>query len=272
MSDEMVITRYTSPGKRLGLNVALVTDLHNCDHTELLRLLKEVMPDLILCAGDILERHEEGASKWTIKSIEVLHDSIGKRTVTDRVMWLIDRLVEHNGVPTYEEEDIASVFLREASEIAPIYYSIGNHEWYFIEDDQKLFKECGITVLDNEDCEVEIRGKQIRFGGISPWFDLDWVRRFSQKPGYKILLCHYPEYYRKLIKDTDMDTFDLVVSGHFHGGQWRVGGRCVYIPRIGLLVKDGVGQFGKLIISAGTANTTKFPRYGNPCELVMIEI
>ena len=92
------------------------------------------------------------------------------------------------------------------------------------------------------------------------------------KDGVKILLCHHPEYYRKVIQGTLLDTFDLVVSGHYHGGQWRVGKRSVYVPRTGLFMRTAYGQFGKLIISAGVANTTRFPRYGNPCELVMIEL
>ena len=94
-----------------------------------------------------------------------------------------------------------------------------------------------------------------------------------QEPGYHRLEDSYhPEYYRKAVMNTDLDTFDLIVSGHYHGGQWRVWNRSVYVPRTGLFMKDSRGQFDRLIISAGTANTTRFPRYGNPCELVMIEI
>ena len=133
-----------------------------------------------------------------------------------------------------------------------------------------MFEEFGITLLDNEDCETKINGVEVRIGGLSTRYDLDWLRRFSRKDGYKILMCHHPEYYRKTVENTDLDTFDLVVSGHYHGGQWRMWNRAVYVPRTGLFMKDAVGQFDRLIISAGVANTTRFPRHGNPCELVMM--
>lgn len=101
---------------------------------------------------------------------------------------------------------------------------------------------------------------------------MQWLKEFSEKSGFKILLCHQPDYYRKAIQGTQIDTFDLIVGGHFHGGQWRIFNRAVYVPRRGILLKDAVGQFDRLVISAGAANTTRFPRYGNPCELVMISI
>ena len=93
-----------------------------------------------------------------------------------------------------------------------------------------------------------------------------------QKEGTKILLCHHPEHYKFKIKDRKTDTFDLVLSEHYHGGQWRIGNVGVYVPRIGLMVSNVRGQFGKHIISAGVLNTTRFPRLGNPRKLVMIKI
>ena len=135
-----------------------------------------------------------------------------------------------------------------------------------------MFEEFGITLLNNADCEVQINGVDVRIGGLSTRYDLEWLKEFSRKDGYKILMCHHPEYYRKAIDGTDFDTFDLIVVGHYDGGQWRAFNRSVYVPRTGLFMKNARGQFDRLIISAGTANTTRFPRYGNPCELVMIEI
>lgn len=163
-------------------------------------------------------------------------------------------------------------FLKELPSIAPTVYSVGNHEWYFLASDYQVFKEKGITLLDNADCVAEVNSQQIRIGGLSTRYELEWLWRYNSKDSYKILMCHHPEYYRKSIQNTDLDTFDLIVSGHYHGGQWRIKDRRVYVPRTGLFMKGAVGQFGKLIISAGTANTTRFSRRGNPCELVMIEI
>lgn len=76
MQEKTVVTRFRNPGKQLGLNIALVTDLHNCDHTNLHQLLKQQSPDAILCAGDILERHDDGASEWTGAKMDDVINSI----------------------------------------------------------------------------------------------------------------------------------------------------------------------------------------------------
>ena len=162
-------------------------------------------------------------------------------------------------------------FLRDISDLAPVFMSVGNHEWYFTAEDEKFFADHGITVLDNADVQVTIKGKKLRIGGLSTRYDLKWLKEYSQKDGVKILLCHHPEHYRYKIKGK-LGTFDLVLSGHYHGGQWRIGNIGVYVPRIGLMVPNVRGKFGKQIISAGVSNTTRFPRWGNPRELVMIKI
>ena len=272
MKERTVITRYEALGESRGLRAALVTDLHNCDHTDLLELLREESPDLILCAGDILERNDPGASVWTEKGIDAVIASIGKQTLRKKMMWVLDRITERNGEPTHRAEDIAIEFLKALPSIAPTFYSVGNHEWYFTDGDRQIFDEYGITLLDNADCEAEIKGNWLRIGGLSTRYDLDWLREYSRKDGYKILMCHHPEYYRKAIQNTELDSFGLVVSGHYHGGQWRILNRSVYVPRTGLFMKSAAGQYGKLIISAGTSNTSRFSRFGNPCELVMIKI
>jgi predicted MPP superfamily phosphohydrolase len=271
VGSEMIVTRYRNPGKHLGLRLALVTDLHNCPWDELVHLLRDEKPDAILCAGDILERHDETISPVRPKDIERWVNSIGKRHLTDYLMWVLDRLTEHNGRQG-AEEDIAIEFLKEIPDIAPTFYSVGNHEWYFLPADYRTFSEHGITILDNADCLAEVKSVKLRIGGLSTRYAMAWLKKFSLMDGYKILMCHHPDYYRKAIKGTTLDIFDLVVSGHYHGGQWRIKDRAVYVPRTGLFMKNAVGQFGKHIISAGVANTTRFPRYGNPCELVMIEI
>lgn len=206
------------------------------------------------------------------KKMDAVISSIGKQNYMEKIMWFLDRITESTGRATEEETDTAISFLRLLSAIAPTFYSVGNHEWYYTDADYKMFEEFGITLLDNADCEAQINGVKVRIGGLSTRYDLEWLKEYSRKDGYKILMCHHPEYYRKAIEGTALDTFNLIVSGHYHGGQWRAFNRSVYVPRTGLFMKNARGQFERLIISAGTANTTRFPLYGNPCELVMIDI
>ena len=90
-------------------------------------------------------------------------------------------------------------------------------------------------------------------------------------PGYHLLLCHHPEYFDRYLRDYPID---LTVSGHAHGGQWRVFGRGVYAPDQGLFPKYTSGLHeDRLVISRGVANTVPFaPRLFNPCEVVTVEV
>ena len=175
MGSEMVITKYKNPGRHLGFNLALVTDLHNCPWDELINLLQEEMPDAILCVGDILERHEDDASEWTGSKMDAVINSIGKQSVSEKIMWLLDRITERTGRATHEDEDTAIEFLKKLPDIAPTFYSVGNHEWYFTAADYQVFEEFGITLLDNEDCAAQINGVEVRIGGLSTRYDLKWL-------------------------------------------------------------------------------------------------
>lgn len=99
--------------------------------------------------------------------------------------------------------------------------SVGNYEWYFNDEDERFFVDHDITVLDNADVQVIIKGKKIQIGELSTRFDLVWLEEYAQKEGTKILLCYHPEHYRYKIKGK-MDSFDLVLSGQYHSSQWRI--------------------------------------------------
>lgn len=268
--DSIQVTNYEQ-NIGLGLKIALVTDLHSMPYDDLLVLLLKERPDAILLAGDTLERHKEGESEWDFLSMEQWQFLPEMKSPMVSLMRVLDRLVEHKGLEVEEGEDLGLAFLNDISKLAPVFMSVGNHEWYFTAEDEKFFVDHDITVLDNAEVQVTIKGRKLRIGGLSTRYDLDWLERYSQKDGVKILLCHHPEHYRYKIKGK-MDSFDLVLSGHYHGGQWRIGNVGVYVPRIGLMVPNVRGQFGKHIISAGVSNTTRYPRWGNPRELVMIKI
>lgn len=72
--------------------------------------------------------------------------------------------------------------------------SVGNHEWYFTAEDERFFVDRNITVLDNADVQVTIKGKKLRIGGLSTRYDLDWLEEYAQKknenssvPSYRAL-------------------------------------------------------------------------------------
>ena len=100
--------------------------------------------------------------------------------------------------------------------------------------------------------------------------DLDSIAAFDAAPGYRILLCHHPEYYFSYIRQTSID---LVICGHAHGGHWRPFGKAIYSPEQGVFPKytSGVSD-GRCVISRGLGDHTLIPRINNPHELVIVDL
>lgn len=67
--DSIQVTNYEANAE-LGLRLALVTGLHSMPYDDLQVLLQKERSDVILLAGDTLERHEEGKSEWNFLSME----------------------------------------------------------------------------------------------------------------------------------------------------------------------------------------------------------
>lgn len=265
MKETFVLTEYqlNVPSLR-PMTLALATDLHEHEPTRVLALLEQARPDLILVAGDTFERHECGTDPRSRRDYGVL-----SRVAHGVLLWL-DNLLGRPLAAQRGEPANAYRFIREAAEIAPVYLSLGNHEWYLEEQDRALLAETGTTLLDNRDCTVPVQGNVLRIGGLSSGVDLPWLERFSRKDGYKLLLCHHPEYYARYVQDKSID---LMLSGHAHGGQIRVFGHGIFSPGQGLLPKYTHGVYeGRLVVSAGCSNTASIPRWGNPCEVVVIHM
>ncbi len=89
------------------------------------------------------------------------------------------------------------------------------------------------------------------------------------KDRFNILLSHKPNWYFDYVKQYD---FDLVLSGHAHGGQMRLFGIPIIAPDQGLFPKYVKGKFDKLIISTGLSNPVHIPRLFNPKEIVIINL
>ena len=232
------------------MKAALVADLHGKPTAALYEALKAEQPDVILVPGDLA--------------------TVGE--YDDR---LIDPDRRERRLKT---QDGAIEFLRTAINIAPIFYSLGNHEWGIDDIYREEVRATGAVLLENEwvkfgdlwiggqnsaKCGAKYRdGKEIT-EKTEP--DTTWLR--SSPEGYKILLCHHPEYL-PLVEPYA----DLILAGHTHGGQWRFFGRGVLAPNQGFMPRFSKGQYGKMLVSAGLTNTTWIPRLFNPTELVIVEL
>lgn len=257
----MKITEYSIKTDKINkeLCIATVSDLHARDPKKVLAALLEMSPDLILLPGDILEV----ANKYMSKRNQNAH-----------------------------------LFFREAVKIAPCYYCFGNHEIYYshaakeknrvpnpnmLAQTVQQVEEVGVNIVNDSFVSIELSENEAIFiGGLvcgqdtNPSLDqtkpnLEFLNKYSSLKAFKILMCHYPHYYNEYLKQTD---FDLILSGHAHGGHWRFFGQGIYAPHQGLFPKYTHGlHFGRFIISTGAVNNTKpIPRFFNRPEILKITI
>ena len=173
------------------------------------------------------------------------------------------------------DNSLAMRFLEEVPGVAPVFYSMGNHEVKIRNAAiyMDLAEKNGVTLLWDE--STLFRG--IRLGGLSSRRsgppDLEFLDRFETEPEFRLLLCHQPEVWRDWVKGRDID---FTVCGHAHGGQIQIRGRGLYAPGQGLFPKltDGLYGGGKMLLSRGMTNGAKprIPRINNPCELILLEL
>ncbi len=243
----MDITRYTLITKKTiaPTNIAVVADTHDMPTAAILEMLRQESPDMILIPGD-----------------------------------LTDSMMDTDNEQLCRNQRRAIAFLKRAAAIAPTFYSVGNHERVISEKNKARINKTGAVLLDDD--MVFFGGMCI--GGLSSGFrggkqgtfrktpppDLAFLDSFAAQKGFKLLLCHHPEYYPRHIRRRDVD---LTVSGHAHGGQWRLGHFGMFAPGQGPFPRytEGVHE-GRLVISRGLSNHTPIPRIFNRGELVMLSL
>ena len=162
--------------------------------------------------------------------------------------------------------------------IAPVYAIPGNHEarideWPVLRD---MLRKAGIRVIENDVAIFSKGGQRVSILGLNEATDPDidqLFERLNEIGGFRIVLSHFPlkfEEYQKY-------KFDLQLSGHAHGGQWRlpiIGG--LYSPDQGLLPHYDAGMFEAddrvMVVSRGLGNS-EFPlRLFNYPEVVCVNV
>lgn len=267
MSKKAVITEYTVKSSKLDkpLTIAHVSDLHERNGDEFLELLRQVKPDLIAVSGDTLERYHIAENTVISKSNNFLRKAIIEAAYY--VNWFFVFVLGRHNRPDIKN---AYRFIKGAPEIAPTVMSLGNHEGKLEDEDHAVIRESGAVMLDNADTQLTVGGCKLLIGGLSSVPDTDWLQSFSEKHGFKLLLCHHPEYFDKIVPKNDID---LTLSGHNHGGQIRLFGKGLFSSGSGLFPKYDGGLFeNRIVVSAGCSNTVAMPRFKNPRELVVIRL
>jgi len=204
---------------------------------------------------------------------QTLYTALGRRRLDGITIAgdLVDRPADLQQGETWE-------FLSWCASRAPTFLALGNHERCVTAKQLQAAVRSGVTVLNNGSARLgELLvggltsgycGPKRRAGGVP---NLVWLEEFSKESGFKILLCHHPEYYPRYIRQTPIQ---LTLSGHAHGGQIRVAGRGLYAPGQGILPKYTSGLYeNRLIVSRGLSNTAGvIPRLGNSRQLVLIHL
>lgn len=253
----LVVRHYKLKTDKLGtgqtVRVVVIADLHSCWYGEgqrnLIVKIEDAQPDVIALVGDIVD--------------------------DDR------------------REDAERAFFSGIRGIAPSFYVSGNHEYWSNEIDRikDMVREYGVTVLENEHETIMVNGVQLCICGID---DPD-VLRYSSDPSFRamesadellygfddldentvnVLLAHRPEQFASY----QAYDFDLVLSGHSHGGQVRipifVNG--LFAPNQGYFPKYGGGEYTEdgmtMIVSRGLAINPRLPRIFNPPEMIVVDI
>lgn len=243
------ITSNRLPVSFDGFKIAVVSDLHNAkfgsENSRITQKIEKERPDIIAITGDLVD---------------------AKRTDIETAVALVHRLMQ----------------------IAPCYYITGNHEaWIgprFSELEEKLLAE-DVQILHDQVIQLEKDGQTIQLVGLD---DPDFSERdstvqqgvlkakldqLSLSEEYCILLSHRPEAFEVYVEEK----MDLVLSGHAHGGQFRlpiIGG--IVAPNQGFFPKYDAGIYTQnnttMIVSRGIGNSIIPVRFNNRPEIVVIEL
>lgn len=169
--------------------------------------------------------------------------------------------------------DTAIAFIQEAAQIADCFYITGNHEARLPEEDYNrlisVMDQYGVSVLDNREVKAHRGGQYISLVGHS-WGSTENIGDLSTFDGYTILLTHQPEGFVDYVSGG----YDLVLTGHVHGGQIRlplIGG--LYAPGQGLFPKYDSGMYTRgdtdMYVSRGIGNSSFPIRFNNQPEVVL---
>ena len=299
----------TRPGLTQGeMKICFFSDIHCCvTHGEperIMEILHEEEPDLVLCGGDCVDADSFAFSRGMQKhSDNVYTERRGKQSHPDDVYnaqqgnqtYPGDVYAAQRGYDDHLEE-MASMLNRIAADY-PLYLALGNHETRMraqrerfggrYDDFINSLHTDNITILDNRNAEMDIRGIPVRIYGFTmrakyyarlhhvemPPVELREALGVPDPEAVNMLLAHNPACRNACVKWGA----DLTLSGHYHGGIMRIGKhRGAVTPDFRIFSPNAYGWFengGKhVIITSGAGEHTIPVRIANPREIVSITL
>lgn len=249
----LVLTEYTVADEQLpeafdGFRIAQISDLHNArfgdGNGELLELLRQAQPDIIVITGDMVDSRRTD-----------VETSLAFAREAAKIAPCYYVTGNHEG----RLEDFSA--LQDGLKSAGV--QVLRNEAVILERSGQRLRLIGmddITFFPGEDGNAAVKameGKLIRLLGEE----------------YTVLLSHRAE----LAVVYDRYDLDLVFSGHAHGGQIRIpflGG--LYAPDQGLFPAWDCGVYEmedyRLVVSRGLGNSAFPLRFNNRPEIVVVTL
>lgn len=241
------------------IRIVQISDLHSKEfgknNNVLYRKIIEQEPDIIVATGDLIDSN----------------------------MKKLDEIIE---------------FCSRVNKRVPMYYILGNNEMRCsrVSEIVEKLKKNKICVLENEIESIEVKGNKINILGlaekridegelfyskVNSRYGTENIEkifsRLERLDGIKIVLSHYPENFEYVEEGAySKYNFDIMFSGHAHGGQFilpGIGG--IFAPGQGLFPKYYKGVYGeknKLIVSRGLGNSGFPLRLFNRPDLVIVDL
>ena len=259
-------THYTYEAEQLGVDldgyrIVQISDLHNAkfgkNNKRLIDKVRECDPDIIVLTGDLVDSNH---------------------TNVDRAVQFVDEILK----------------------ICPVYYVTGNHEYWLeaSEYDELMsgLTGAGAVILDDQVVEISrgdakfrlvgLDDKSLADGTLEALLSDESIRHDqagqkeetadnedSGEKEFTVVLAHEPQYLARYASAG----VDLVLSGHAHGGQFRlpfVGG--IVAPDQGFFPEYTAGEYymdgTEMIVSRGLGNSVIPVRLFNYPEIVCVEL
>lgn len=175
--------------------------------------------------------------------------------------------------------DRAVQFVDEIVKICPVYYVTGNHEYWLEKSEYDELMDgligAGVVILDDQVVEISRGDAKFRLVGLDDKSLADGTLEalLSDEKELTVVLAHEPQYFARYAGTG----VDLVLSGHAHGGQFRlpfVGG--IVAPDQGFLPEYTAGEYymngTEMIVSRGLGNSVIPVRLFNYPEIVCVEL
>ena len=251
MTNAVAISSSRIPAAFSGFRIAQVSDLHNAEfgknNAELLKLLSESKPDIIVITGDLIDANHTDvgiALGFAQESVRIAptYYVTGNHEVASQQYDTLKAGLEEAGIIVLEDEAIS---LEQGGET--------------------------ISLIGLADPDFTVKGEMF---GEAPVMVSAKLKNLNDGEGkYTIMLSHRPELFETYVNCG----IDLVFAGHAHGGQFRlplIGG--VIAPNQGLFPKYDAGLYTdggtNMVVSRGIGNSIIPLRFNNRPEIVLVEL